>query len=130
MQLFKRKVSNSKINSFVTSLGIIPEYFGNSTYIHEAHSIGAFTGVSPVQLAGAYAAFGNGGYYTETHSVTKVVYKNADGDIVREFEFEKKSVMKQTTAYMIAYMLKKATTSAATVTGTDVSVKTGTSSYD
>ena len=129
LQAFQ-KVSNSKINGFVTSLGIIPEYFGNSTYIHEAHSIGAFTGVSPVQLAGAYAAFGNGGYYTEPHSVTKVVYKNADGDIVREFEFEKKSVMKPTTAYMIAYMLKKATTSAATVTGTDVSVKTGTSSYD
>jgi penicillin-binding protein 1A len=129
LQAFQ-KVSNSKINNFVTSLGITPEYFGNSKYIHEAHSIGAFTGVSPVELASAYTAFGNGGYHTEPHSITKIVYKNADEDVTREFSFQKKRVMKETTAYMIAYMLKKATTSAATVKGTDVSVKTGTSSYD
>ena len=60
-------VSNNKINKFVTGLGITPEYYGKSKYIHEAHSIGAFSGVSPVQLAAAYAAFGNGGYYTEPH---------------------------------------------------------------
>ena len=129
LQAFQ-KVSNSKINSFVTSLGITPEYTGNSTFIHEAHSIGAFTGVSPVELAGAYAAFGNGGYYTEPHSVTKIIYKNSEEEITRDFDFQKEKVMKSTTAYMIAYMLKKATTSAATVRGTDVSVKTGTSSYD
>ena len=129
LQAFQ-KVSNSKINNFVTSLGIIPEYFGNSKFIHEAHSIGAFTGVSPVELAGAYASFGNGGYFTEPHSITKIVYKTSEGDLVRDFNFEKKRVMKETTAYMIAYMLKKATTSAAKVKGTDVSVKTGTSSYD
>ena len=129
LQAFQ-KVSNSKINNFVTSLGIMPEYFGNSKFIHEAHSIGAFTGVSPVELAGAYASFGNGGYFTEPHSITKIVYKTSEGDLVRDFNFEKKRVMKETTAYMIAYMLKKATTSAAKVKGTDVSVKTGTSSYD
>ena len=60
LQAFK-KVKNSKINDFVTSLGITPEYLNpKSKYINEAHSIGGFNGVSPVQLAGAYAAFGNG----------------------------------------------------------------------
>lgn len=123
-------ISNSKINSFVTSLGIKPEYLGNSKYINEAHSIGGFTGVSPVQLAGAYQAFGNGGYYTEPHSITKIVYKNSAEDVVEEFNFERKRVMKDSTAYMISYMLKKVTSSSVKVKGTDLATKTGTSSYD
>ena len=123
-------VSNNKINKFVTSLGITPEYLGNSKYINEAHSIGGFTGVSPVQLAAAYSAFGNGGYYTEPHSITKIVYKTGSEEVVEEFNFEKKRVMKETTAYMIAYMLKKVTNRGVKVKGTDISTKTGTSSYD
>ncbi len=129
LQAFQ-KTKNSNINKFVTSLGITPEYTGKSKYIHEAHSIGAFRGVSPVQLAAAYGAFGNGGYFTETHSVTKIVYKNGSKEEVREFNYEKKRVMKDTTAYMIAYMLKKATKAGVKVKGTDISSKTGTSSYD
>ena len=123
-------VSNKKINKFVTSLGIKPEYLGDTKYINEAHSIGGFKGVSPVQLAGAYQAFGNGGYYTEPHSFTKIVYKTGEEDVVEKFNFEKKRVMKDTTAYMIAYMLKKATNSSVYVSGTDIAAKTGTSSYD
>ena len=123
-------VSNSKINKFVTSLGITPEYLGNSKYINEAHSIGGFTGVSPVQLAAAYTAFGNGGYYTEPHSIKKIVYKNSNEEIIVDFNFEKKRVMKSSTAYMISYMLKKVTSSSVRVKGTDISTKTGTSSYD
>ncbi len=125
-----QRVKNSKINKFVTSLGITPEYLGKSKYIHEAHSIGAFRGVSPVQLAAAYSAFGNGGYFTEPHSITKIVYKNGEKEEVREFNFEKKRVMKDTTAYMIATMLKKATRASVRIKGTDISAKTGTSSYD
>ncbi len=129
LQAFQ-KVKNSNINKFVTGLGITPEYFKNSKYIHEAHSIGAFRGVSPVQLAAAYSAFGNGGYFTEPHSITKIVYKNGSKEEVREFNFEKNRAMKATTAYMIAYMLKKATRSGVRIKGTDISAKTGTSSYD
>ena len=123
-------ISNNKINKFATSLGITPEYQGSNKYINEAHSIGGFTGVSPVELAGAYAAFGNGGYFTEPHSITKIVYKNSGEEVVEEFNYEKKRVMKDTTAYMIAYMLKKVTNSSVRVSGTDISTKTGTSSYD
>lgn len=127
LQAFQ-SISNSKINSFVTSLGITPEYLGNNGYINEAHSIGAFTGVSPVELASAYSAFGNGGYYTESHSVNKIVYKDTNEEI--KFDYSKKRVMKETTAYMISYMLKKVTSSRVKVSGSEISTKTGTSSYD
>ncbi len=130
LQAFK-KVKNSKINQFVTSLGITPEYLNpNSTYINEAHSIGGFNGVSPVQLAAAYAAFGNGGEYTEPHSFTKIVYKNGSEEITEEFTFTKKRVMKKTTAYMISSMLKNVTPGSVKVKGTDLACKTGTSSAD
>ena len=129
LQAFK-SLSNSKINKFVTSLGITPEYLGSNYYINEAHSIGGFTGVSPVQLAAAYSAFGNGGYYTEPHSVNKIVYKDGIEERIEEFNFTKKKVMKDTTAYLISYMLKKATNSGVKVKGTDIATKTGTSSYD
>ncbi len=123
-------VSNKKINKFVTSLGITPEYLGNTKYINEAHSIGAFTGVSPVQLAAAYSAFGNGGYYTEPHSVTKIVYKNGLEEVEEKFNYEKKRVMKATTAYMMAYILQGVTPAKVKVKGTQIATKTGTSSYD
>ena len=130
LQAFK-KVKNSKINQFVTSLGITPEYLNpKSKYINEAHSIGGFNGVSPVQLAGAYAAFGNGGYYTEPHSFTKIVYKNGTEDVTEEFNYNKKRVMKATTAYMISSILKNVTPGSVKVKGTDLACKTGTSSAD
>ena len=130
LQAFK-KVKNSNINKFVTSLGIKPEYLSpTSTYINESHSIGGFNGVSPVQLAGAYAAFGNGGYYTEPHSFTKIVYKNGSEDVTEEFNFTKKRVMKATTAYMISSILKNVTPAGARMKGTDIASKTGTSSAD
>ena len=123
-------VSNDKINAFVTGLGITPEYLGNNKYINEAHSIGAFTGVSPVQLAAAYSAFGNGGYFTEPHSIRKIIYKNGNEEVTQEFKFEKKRAMKDSTAYMIASMLTGVTNSKVRVSGTDLATKTGTSSYD
>ena len=129
LQAFQ-SISNSKINKFVTSLGITPEYLGKNSYINEAHSIGGFTGVSPVQLAAAYSAFGNGGYYTEPHSVNKIIYKDGIDERIEEFNYSKNRVMKNTTAYLISYMLKKATNSGVKVKGTDIATKTGTSSYD
>ena len=123
-------ISNNKINKFVTSLGITPEYLGSSKYINEAHSIGGFNGVSPVELAGAYAAFGNGGYFTEPHSIKKIVYKASGEEVVEDMHFEKNRVMKDSTAYMMMYMLQKVTNSSVKVSGTDLATKTGTSSYD
>ena len=31
---------------------------------------------STVQLAGAYAAFGNGGIYTKPHAIKKIIYRD------------------------------------------------------
>lgn len=130
LQAFKR-VNNSKINEFVTSLGITPEYLNSdSKYINEAHSIGAFSGVSPVSLAAAYAAFGNNGIYNEPHSVNRIVYKYEYGDVEYNMEYDSHRAMKETTAYLISYVLLNVTSYKTKVKDTEIATKTGTSSYD
>ena len=69
-----QSVDNLKIKEFVTRLGIKPEVDANG-YLHEAHALGAFNGASPLQMAGAYAAFSNGGTYHEPYSVNKIILR-------------------------------------------------------
>lgn len=89
-------VGLSKAREFVSKMGIsIPDSAGLS--------VGIGADVSSLQLAAAYAAFANGGYYNKPSYVSKV--ESPDGT-VKEFESTKKQVMKDSTAYMITDMLK------------------------
>ncbi len=119
-----QQVDNKKIIDFVTSLGIKPEIENGK--IHEAHSIGAFTGVSPLQMSAAYAAFSNGGYYNEPYSVNKIVYR-ATGE-TKEHKEDKKQVMSDATAFMISSVLQDVALTGGTPT--NVACKTGTTNYD
>ncbi len=119
-----QQVDNSKIIDFVTSLGIEPEISNGK--IHEAHSIGAFTGVSPLKMSGAYAAFSNGGYYNEPYSVSKIVFRDTGKTEVHKSK--PKQVMSDATAYMISSVLQDVS-----ITGgkpNNVAAKTGTTNYD
>lgn len=125
LQAFQQ-LDNNLIYEFVTNLGIKPEV--SDGYLHEAHALGAFNGVSPTELAGAYSAFANGGYYTEPYSISKIIYR----DNGKEFEpkHDREKVMSEQTAYLITNMLFGVTPSSVRVSGTQVATKTGTSSYD
>lgn len=118
-------VPNNKIKQFVLSLGMTPE-MGLDGSIHEAHSIGAFEGTSPIQLASAYSAFANGGYYTKAYSYRKIKFVES-GKII-EKDVTRTKVMSDYTAYMIAWVLQGVTPSHS-VTGTQIATKTGTTSY-
>ena len=120
-----QQVDNKKIIKFVTSLGIEPEI--ENGRIHEAHSIGAFTGVNPMQMAAAYSAFSNGGYYNEPYSVRKIEFRLSGR--VEEHHSNKKKVMSDATAFMITSVLQDV---ALTQGGTpnNVAVKTGTTNFD
>ena len=125
-----QQVSKKNINTFVTSLGIEPEYENN--VLTENHAIGGFTGVSPLQMAAAYSAFASMGYYTEPYSVTKIEYRST-GE-VKEFKHEKTKVMSDSTAYLMNNGLEYATnygfSGGAKVAGSHVATKTGTSNFD
>ena len=121
--------ANSKENilSFVKSLGLSPE-----DPLHEAHAIGGYTGESPLSMAAAYSAFGNGGYYTKPYSYTKLEYTVDKKEV--ENKNEKTQVMKDSTAYMISDMLVDTGQYAlgrwANINGKTYAAKTGTSNYD
>lgn len=139
-QQASKEAGNDKILKFASSLGITPEVDKNGK-IHEAHSIGSFTGStkkeesrnSPMTMAGAYQAFSNGGYYIKPHTIKKFVYK--DTDEVVETKSAKTRIMNDSTAYIINYSLNWSATeglakSAAGISGVQTAAKTGTSNFD
>ena len=123
-----QQVNNKKIVEFVTNLGLSPEISGGK--IHEAHSIGAFTGTNPLEMAAAYAAFANGGYYNEPWSVRKIEYRST-GDTEEHNETNyvvKRKVMSDATAFMITDVLQDVALTGGTPH--NVACKTGTTNYD
>lgn len=121
-----QEVGPANITEFATRLGI--EIDGP---INEAYALGAFNGMSPLDQAGAYSAFGNNGVYTKPHTITKIVFP--DG---REIDMkpEPEVVMKDYTAFMITDMLKSVvqygTGRSARVPGVQIAGKTGTTNFD
>lgn len=116
---------------FASNLGITVNLQDNKEIL-ESSSIGAGFGVSPLQLAAAYATFSRGGYYIEPYTFTKITF-NDTGETYNH-PVTKTKAMSEETAYIINMILKYAVTSGSisvgTVSGTDVASKTGTSSED
>ena len=145
-----QQVDNKKILEFVSNLGISPEvcstgytYDTNTlkcvnkngdteepTKVHEAHSIGAFSGTNPLQMSAAYAAFSNGGYYNEPYSVSKIVFKNTNE--TKEHNSDnyviKRKAMSDSTAFMITSVLQDVNLNGGNPS--NVARKTGTTNYD
>lgn len=121
-----QQVGLDKAKDFAVSLGIPLKE------IYESYAIGGFeTGVSPLQMAGAYSAFGNSGLYTKPHAVNKI--KLRDGTMISTAP-EPKVVMKDSTAFMITDMMKSVLVSPGTgtrakVPGLPIAGKTGTTNY-
>ena len=126
-----QQVDNAKIKEFVTNLGITPEIDANGR-LHEAHSLGAFNGASPLELSAAYAAFANGGYYIEPYTVTKVVFNRTGEE--KNFSPTKKRAMSDSTAFMIAdilsYGVEVGNVDVDKINGINFAAKTGTTNFD
>ena len=145
-QAVSKEVGSKKINEFASKLGITPEGKrdgDNYSDIHEAHSIGAFTGStkkgestnSPMTMAGAYQTFSNGGYYIKPHTIRRIEFKNTDEVINTKFIKQAEPTIKDSTAYIINYALNWSVTNglanrAGNVDGVSVAAKTGTSNFD
>lgn len=126
-----QQVSKKNIIDFVTKLEINAETEGNT--LHEAHALGAFEkGATTLEMASAFAAFANGGYYVEPSSVTKIEYRDT-GEVV-EFNNDKERVMADSTAYLmnnvLQYAVEHGFNGGARVYGSTVAAKTGTSNLD
>jgi penicillin-binding protein 1A len=131
LKAFQQTSQEQKIN-FVKSLGIsLAKEDEGKGYLHEAYSIGSYNGSNPMEMAGAYAAFANGGYFTKPYTIKKIVFRDTN-EVVEHAE-ENKQVMSSATAFMITDCLKTAVTSglsgAGKISGVNVAAKTGTTNY-
>jgi len=121
-----QEVGADKAGEFINRFGI------DLGEVYEGSAIGGTKkSMSPIQLAGAYAAFGNSGVHTEPYSINKIVYR--DGKTEKNYKPKAKEVMKDSTAYMITDVLRdvltKGTGKRAAISGLDIAGKTGTSNY-
>ncbi|MDT8859967.1 PBP1A family penicillin-binding protein [Alkalihalobacillus sp. MEB130] len=126
-----QEVGISRAQSFAEGIGITFELPENQTQIDEAYALGGFhTGVTTKELAGAYAALGNNGMYTEPYTVRKVEFP--DGRIIN-MQPETSQAMSDYTAYMVTDMLKTAVTNGtggvANISGLPMAGKTGTTNF-
>ena len=94
---------------------------------------GNVDGVSTLQMAGAFASFGNKGYYNKPSTIVKVF--NANGKELPNIKDEPVKAMSEETAYLMTNMLKNVLTSNGTspngkVAGFDMAGKSGSSTFD
>jgi len=103
VRLLMDEVGLPQAINFARRLGITldPKYCGASTALGGLHR-----GVTPLQMAAAYAAFDNYGLYLAPTAITRV--KDADGKTIYEYKPQPHQAMRATTAYLITDMLKTA----------------------
>lgn len=121
------EVGASDARSFAEGLGI---NFKQEVTIGDTIG-GTANGVTPLEMAGAYAAFGNEGIYHEPYSVIRIDYPDRRSE---ELEPESTVAMADSTAYMVTDMLKsvvqRGTGTMANVSGLPVAGKTGTTNLE
>lgn len=92
-------------------------------------ALGALTyGVSPVQMAAAYAPFGNGGTFNSSHFITKI--SDSQGRVIYQRRSPGTRVLKAQSAYLMTSLLSSVTSYGTGAklagAGTPVAGKTGT----
>lgn len=123
-----QEVGTENASDFTKKLGL------NIENVYESTALGS-DNISTVDMAGAFAAFGNNGTYTKPHTITKIVFR--DGTTEQIVKPEPVQAMKDSTAYMVTDMLRDvvdtgirgSTGKEAAISGLDLAGKTGTSNY-
>lgn len=123
-----QEVGLNKSQEFASKLGI------STDYLVEADALGGGRiTLSPIQMAGAFAAFGNNGVYNEPYTIKEIVFR--DGSKVT-YKPDPVVAMSDYTAYMVTDILRDvvsskrhATGRRAAVSGLDIAGKTGTTNY-
>jgi len=112
--------------NYLLSMGINPNHIQKTG---SGLALGT-SGITPIEMAGAYATIANGGEYLEPLSFTRV--EDKDGNVILDASSirEKRRVFKESTAYIVSQMLIDAvdhgTGTNAKIKGMTIGGKTGT----
>jgi penicillin-binding protein 1B len=92
------RIGFDRVAALARRMGINGEVRG-----YPSVALGAFE-VTPLELAGAYTAFANGGTRSEPHGLLRVVA--ADGSELRTYEYESRVVLRPEVAYLITSLME------------------------
>ena len=128
-----KELTPGKSIDYLRNFGITSLYKAEDNPVHNDENlpiaIGGLTdGISPLEMAGAYATIANNGEYIKPTFYTKVLDSN--GNTVLTPEQEKRRVISEQNAYLVKSILqepvKKGTATYCAIAGMDVAAKTGT----
>ncbi len=127
------EVGNAKCMEYLKKMGI--STLDDKKDAGLATAIGGLTyGVSPLEMAGAYASIANDGTYIEPTFYSKV--EDTDGKVVLEPNQKTERVCSEDAAYIVKNLLQSVVNDAGgtaaycKISGIDVAAKTGTSNDD
>ena len=128
------QITPNKSISYLKNMGITSLTPGDESL---ALALGGLeNGVTPLQMAGAYATIANDGQYIEPILYTKIT--NKEGDTILKTKQKTKKVFSEQVAYVVKELLKQpvegnhGTATYCHISGIDVAAKTGTTdeNYD
>lgn len=122
------EVGTENAGKFMKNVGLEMEDIFESSALGSAE-------FSTVEMAGAFAAFGNQGKFIKPHTIKKIVFR--DGSTEQVVAPEPVQAMKDSTAYMVTDMLRDvvdvnlagSTGKEVAINGLDMAGKTGTTNY-
>lgn len=126
-KIFNEELDHNQVNEFLERLGIDPAALTGADGVVPSSAIDG--SMTPLQLAGAFAAFASGGTYTEPYTVKEIVTQA--GETINTTP-ESTKAMEDYTAYMVTDMLKGVIDlhgSELAIPGYNHAGKTGTSNY-
>ena len=128
-----KELTPGKSIDYLRKMGVSSVYKNGESEIHNDEGLplaigGLSEGISPLEMAAAYASIANNGEYIEPTFYTKVV--DSTGNIVLTPNQERTRVISEQNAYIVKSILqepvKKGTATYCAISGIDVAAKTGT----
>ena len=99
-----QKLSVEKSYEYLTDIFGITSIVDDDKNLSPLALGGLTVGITPEEMAGAYAVFANGGKYIKPHSYTKVI--DHSGNVLLENNPKGEQVIKESTAYIMTDILK------------------------
>jgi penicillin-binding protein 1A len=120
-------IDNAKL--FASNSGINFEEDDNNLSL----ALGGFSkGISPVSLCSAYTPFANGGYYSDSYTISKIIAP--DGTLIYEKQNSGYNILSEESAYLVSSMLSSTveygTAKALKMDDIPLSAKTGTTEFE
>jgi penicillin-binding protein 1B len=94
-----QRIGYDRIVSLARRMGLNPQIRG-----YPSVALGAFE-VTPLEMAGAYTAFANGGQRTEPHAIRSVM--SHDGRVLRTYASQQTNVLNPQVAYVMTHLMEE-----------------------